>query len=100
MPEKDQEKILPGEITVTPSSDASIRAGIESLTREIEGQPRADVILEGQTLEPRSIGTALQTHVPTNVEGSRTKIVRFDPCNSGSALEIHKKRQRRLKKAA
>ena len=52
MPEYDKERVLGGETSVTPSSDAAIITTIEGLKREHAGLPDPEIIVDGETLSP------------------------------------------------
>lgn len=98
MPEQTKkERNLPGEITVTSSSDEAIRTTIAGLGREIQGLPEPVVVVEGDLLPPKTNTPPLETEgvqgaKPISIEGRLRQLTYSD---SGLGFLIRQKRQQR-----
>ena len=94
MPENKQERIVSGEITVTPSSDEAIRAKVEQLSREVHGLPAGDNVIEGDTYPPRAIAAESGEDQKLEASGGRLLVDISQLTHRDSALgfRLHKKR--------
>ena len=97
MPEYDQkERKLPGETTVTPSSDEAKIATIEGLRGDALGLPDPEIVLEGEPLNP-VLATSFGKDMDD--EGPGTKVVdikpRLDHSSSGFGLLIWQERTKK-----
>lgn len=98
MPENKKERVLPGEITVTPSSDEAISATVEQLRREIKGLPTQDTVVEGDLYPPIAIaGTPEGLKEPESANSPIDITSRLTPKRSALGLRI---RWERLEKKA
>ena len=91
MPEHDikKERILPGEITVTSSSDEAISATVEQLRREISGLPTQNTVVDGDLYPPIAVaGTSESLQEPEPAKSPIDITSRLTPKRSALGLRI------------
>ena len=89
MPENKKERVLPGEATVTSSSDEAISATVEQLRRDINGLPTQDTVVDGDLYPPIAVAeTSENLNEPESTNSPIDITSRLTPKRSALGLRI------------
>lgn len=85
MPENDKERLLGGEVTLTPSSDEAITQTIKGLRSEIHA---IGSTVDADYLAPKSLTSSITEEISTDVSGEEKDIKSRNHTYSSTALAI------------